>query len=99
MRIDVGELTPDIMDYKNGGGYFFEYEAKNLSEIVPILTKQCQTISFLGENKEEIKELVFKNGVRGVDRIVPLGETMGLEFIWDGYKMIENMSRFVYSGE
>ena len=99
MRIDVSKLTPDIMDYKNGGGYFFEYEAKNLSEIVPILTKQCQTISFLGENKEEIKELVFKNGVLGVDRIVPLGETMGLEFIWDGYKMIENMSRFVYSGE
>jgi hypothetical protein len=24
---------------------------------------------------------------------------MGLEFIWDGYKMIESMSRFVYMGD
>lgn len=97
-RCKVNELTSDIMDYKNGGGYFFEYDAKNLDEIVPILTKQCQTVSFFGVEKDAILKIVFDNGVRGVDRIVPLGQTMGLEFIWDGYKMIEAMSRFVYTG-
>lgn len=99
VRVKVDELSPEIMDYKNGGGYFFEYTAEKLDEIVPVLFKQCQTISFLGESKEAIKQMVFENGVRGVDRIVPLGQTMGLEFIWDGYKMIENMSRFVYTGD
>lgn len=99
MRVEVDTLTPEIMDYKNGGGYFFEYIAGDLSEIIPVLFKQCQTISVLGESKEKVKELVFANGVRGVDRIVPLGQTMGLEFIWDGFKMIENMSRFVYTGD
>ena len=44
------------------------------------------------------RELVFSSGVRGVDRIVPLGGTMELSFIWDGYKMIETMSRYVYGG-
>lgn len=99
VRVETEELFPELMDYKNGGGYFFEYVAEDLEEIVPVLTKQCQTISFLGESKERIKDIVFRNGVRGVDRIVPLGQTMGLEFIWDGYKMIESMSRFVYAGE
>ena len=99
VRVEVDCLFPELMDYKNGGGYFFEYIATDLCEIIPILGKQCQTVSFLGESKERIKEIVFGNGVRGVDRIVPLGQTMGLEFIWDGYKMIENMSRFVYMGE
>ncbi len=99
VRVEVDELTEDVMDYKNGGGYFFEYVAEDLKEIVPVLYKQCQTISVLGESKETIKKLVFDNGVRGVDRIVPLGQTMGLEFIWDGYKMIETMSRFVYTGD
>jgi hypothetical protein len=98
VRVEVDRLIPDLMDYKSGGGYFFEYVASNLEEVVPLLTKKCQTISVLGVEKEDVRRVVFKNGVRGVDRIVPLGQTMGLEFIWDGYKMIENMTRFVYTG-
>ena len=96
VRILVESLTNNLLDYKTGSGYFFEYQADSLDEIVPVLTKRCQTISVLGIEKNAVKDIVFKNGVRGVDRIVPLGQTMGLEFIWDGYKMIEAMSRYVY---
>lgn len=98
VRVEVDTLKTDLMDYKNGGGYFFEYSANKLEEIEPILTKQCQTISVYGIDKDAVKQLVFDKGVRGVDRIVELGQTMGLEFIWDGYKMIETMSRFLYTG-
>lgn len=99
VRVQLDRLDSQVMEYKNAGGYFFEYCAKELKEILPVLTKKCQTISVLGIDKKDIRKLVFDYGVRGVDRIVPLGETMGLEFIWDGYKMIENMTRFVYTGE
>lgn len=99
VRIETDTLSAELMSYRNAGGYFFEYRATELAEIVPVLTKQCQTISVLGVEKQAVRELVFQNGVRGVDRIVPLGQTMGLEFVWDGYKMIENMTRIVYQGE
>ena len=99
VRVEVDALDSSLMDYKNGGGYFFEYKADCLDEIVPVLTKQCQTISILGLEKQDVLDIVYKYGVRGVDRIVLLGQTMGLEFIWDGYKMIETMSRFVYTGD
>lgn len=99
MRVEVDNLSQELMNYKNGGGLFYEYKAKELDEIVPVLTKQCQTVSVLGIEKQSVLDIVFKYGVRGVDRIVPLGQTMGLEFIWDGYKMIETMSRFIYSGD
>lgn len=99
IRIHVKTLTPELMKYKDAGGYFFEYETNDLNDIIPVLSKQCQTVSVLGIAKEDIRNLVFENGVRGVDRIVPLGQTMGLEFIWDGFKMIETMTRFVYTGD
>lgn len=95
-RAEVERLTADVMDYKCGGGCFFEYRAKNLEEIVPVLTKRCQTVAVLGVDREAVRELVFSSGVRGVDRIVPLGGTMELSFIWDGFKMVESMSRYVY---
>lgn len=97
VRVEMSRLDGSFMCYKPGGGYFFEYEAEELSEIVPVLNKSCQTVAVLGIDKRDVKELVFRNGVRGVDRIVLLGQTMGLEFIWDGYKMIEEMTRFVYN--
>ena len=95
-RIEVESLFPELMEYKNGSGYFFEYIANELEDIIPILNIRCQTVSVLGVDKRDIKNLVFKYGTRGVDRIVNVGQTMGLEFVWDGYHMIENMTRLVY---
>ena len=98
MRIKADKLTPELMDHKMSGGYFFEYSGTTLDELVPVLGKRCQTIAVLGVEKKDIPDLAMKYGVRGVDRVVPLGETMGLEFIWDGYKMIEAMTRLIYTG-
>lgn len=95
MRVRVEELDEDLMNYKMGGGYFFEYDTDCLADIVPILGKSCQTISYLGVEPEEIQKVVLQEGVRGVDRIVPMGHTMDLTFVWDGYDMIDTMSRFV----
>ena len=39
---------------------------------------------------------VIRKGIRGIDRIVDLGDTMGLEFTWDGFRMVEEMSRVIY---
>ena len=95
MRVSLKELSDDVLDYKMSGGYFFEYATNDLQDLVSILKKQCQTISYLGVDPKIIQSLVLENGVRGVDRIVTLGHTMDLEFFWDGYDMIDAMSRNV----
>lgn len=100
VRVQLESLQSDFMQYKESSGYFFEYIVKNnLEEIVPILTKQCQTVSVYGINKKIMTDIVLRHGVKGVDRVVDLGQTMSLDFIWDGYDMIKNMSRIIYIGE
>ena len=96
MRIDVDRLDEKLMDYKFGGGYFFEYKASGFEELIPIMGKNCQTISYFGIDGHEIEQFVIEKGLRGVDRIVPVGKTMDLTFKWDGFDMIDNMSRYVY---
>ena len=34
-------------------------------------------------------------GVRGVDRIVPMGKTMDFDLIWDGYDLVSRLTRTV----
>lgn len=96
VRIELMDLYDGIMKYKGNSGYFFEYEADDLQKIIPILGKECQTITFLGNPlKEKINDIVIKNGVLGVDRIVPMGHSMDLSFVWDGYDLPIALSRVV----
>ena len=94
--IDIEKPDEEVMKYKTGGGFFFQYECDSLNYIIPFLGKECQTVAVLGIDKDETVKMVRDKGVRGVDRVVDLGDTMGLEFTWDGYKMIEAMSRVIY---
>lgn len=98
VRVKVDRLDEELMDHKTGGGYFFEYQAASLEELIPILGKACQTVVCYGVGKEEIARLLFSSGVRGIDRIFPLGHSMDLSVIWDGYNMVETMSRIVDFG-
>ena len=94
--VDIDELSPDAMDYKMSGGYFFQYTAKSLDELLPVMGKMCQTVALYGIDKRDVVDFTLSKGVRGIDRVVDIGDTMGLEFTWDGFRMIEAMSRVVY---
>ncbi len=95
MRIKIDRLFDELMHYKQNSGYFFEYITEDLRELTILFRKECQTVACLGIEPEEIKKLVVNSGVKGVDRIVPIGDTMMLSFIWDGYDMIDTMSRYL----
>ncbi len=62
---------------------------------MPGLGKASQKVGLLGVDTNCFSDMVKQYGTRGVDRIVELGKTMELSFRWDGYDMIETMSRIV----
>ena len=95
-RVLVDKPNPEIMDYKAGGGYFFEYFCKELEEIISLLNdKSCQTVALFGVNPAQIRKMIFQYGLKGVDRIVRLGSTTAPGLDWDGYSLIDAMSRIV----
>lgn len=93
VRMEISELQEDIMDYKGNSGYYFEYIATDLEEIVPLLKKKCQTIVYIGAFEDKIRAIVNKHGVRGVDRIVPVGHGADISFVWDGLDLPTILSR------
>lgn len=95
IRVELDTMDANVLDHKSNMGYFFEYTARTLDEIVPLLRKTCQTISYYGIDENDLMELVRRHGVRGVDRIVPLGHTQDLSLVWDGFDIIGSLSRIV----
>ena len=94
VRIELPELFEDVMNYKGNCGYFLEYSLGSLDELACVLGKQCQTVTYLGDHlHDKINEIIFQQGLRGGDRIVPMGHSLDLSFVWDGYDMPLILSR------
>lgn len=95
VRIELEELNKSVMECHYHSGFFFEYDLQNMADIQILCDKKCQTISYVGDIGDILKNIVFTTGVDGVDRIVPVGQTMDFSLIWDGYDLIHTMSRVV----
>lgn len=94
MRVQVAELDKRLFQLRDNSGFFFEYDCGNLLELQKICDDtKVQTISMIGDH-ESIRELV-ELGIRGIDRIVPVGSSMDFDLIWDGYDLSERLTRGV----
>lgn len=93
--IRVGELSPELPEYRCACGSFIEYIGTDLQPLSEIVDEKYQTLAYVGELSEKLEAFVLENGLRGLDRIVPVGRTMDFSLIWDGYDLIREMSRVV----
>lgn len=94
-RLKVNKLTGDLMRFKYNSGFFFEYTARSLDEILPLASLPCQTLLYFGVDTGEIEAFVKKNAPRGIDRAVPIGRSMDFALRWDGYDLVLTMSRVI----
>lgn len=96
VRISLLKLPENIEEYSVAGGFYLEYETEDLNDIVPIVTQKYQTLSYLGMESERLQQFVIVNRLKGIDRIVPVGKSSDFILFWDGYDLINIMSRIVY---
>lgn len=93
--IYLNKLERPLEEYKGKFGLFYEYEFKNYNEIACLINEKIQTCAYFGINRQEIIDMIMKNHLKGIDRIVPFGKTMDIDLIWDGYDLIGNLSRVI----
>lgn len=93
-RIDLEALDDMLMDFKDNSGFFFEYCCEDIMDLSVLCDDtRCQTIAYIG--KSDMLIPLIKQGIKGIDRIVPLGRTMDFDLIWDGYDLFERMTRVI----
>lgn len=94
IRVSIPKITDYLMDFRDNSGYFYEYDCKDIMELTPLCNdKRCQTIGYIGDN--QVLMPLIQSGIKGIDRIVPMGKTMDFDLIWDGYNLPSLMTRTV----
>ena len=84
-----------IDNIRGVNGTFFQKNVDTINHLKQFITKKCQTVSYFGFNKKELKAFLLNNNFLGIDRIVPIGKALGIDIVWDGYDVIKSLSRVV----
>ncbi len=91
-RVKVDKLSSELMKYRGNSGYFYEYSCHDITELEDLCNDtHCQTICLVGDNS--IVKPLIDLGVKGIDRVVPVGHTMDFDLLWDGYNLVEELTR------
>jgi hypothetical protein len=78
-----------------GGGLVRHVPVASLADIVAFVDEGDQTLTHWGIDAEALREFAARAGARGLDRIVPVGEALAFDAVWDGFHLVDDMMRRV----
>ena len=90
--VEPNEKTNSIENIRGKNGIFFQKNISKLENLKKYITKKCQTVSYFGFEKKQLKNFITKSNLKGIDRFVPIGQALEINFFWDGYEVINSLS-------
>lgn len=94
--IDTNQDKKFYIDSERGiNGIFFEKNINNLNDLSKFITKKTQTILSWGVGDKDFKNFILKKNITGVDRVVNIGKGFDIDLNWDGYSLINTLSRVI----
>ena len=94
-RIHLTQAARDLSSQRGYYGTLHEASFASLAELSVSVDPRCQTMTHFGFGEDELKAFVLGNRLAGLDRIVPVGSAHEMNAVWDGYDLIDAMSRIV----
>jgi len=94
-RIELQEIGINLEEFKSHSGLFYEVKLPSLEKLVETVTGTYQTMVYYGFQFGELREFIESSNLKGIDRIVPIGKSLDFSVNWDGFNLIESLSRSV----
>ena len=91
--ITLKKIYPNLFLEKPKWGFFFVCDIKNFDNLSFVTNKRLQTLTYFGFEKKFLKDYFSKKNFNGIDRIVPFGQALNINLIWDGYDLTKILSR------
>jgi acyl-CoA reductase LuxC len=86
----------DLLDKEVcGGGLVRHVPVSSVAEVLPFIDEGDQTLTHWGLEDTALHELAVGAGARGLDRLVPVGEALAFDVVWDGFHLIDDVLRRV----
>ena len=91
--VTLKKIQPKLFVEKTKWGFFYECNIQNLKHINHVVNRSLQTLTYFGFSKKFLQILFRENNFNGIDRVVPLGQALSINLVWDGYDLTKILSR------
>lgn len=91
--VTLNKIKSPILIEKSKWGFFYELNISELKNIKYLTNRKLQTLTYFGFKKEELTKLFRENNFNGIDRVVPIGQALNINLVWDGYDIVKILSR------
>ncbi len=88
---DAAALDKDMC----GGGLIRHVPVARAGDVLPFIEEGDQTLTHWGIDGDTLREVATEAGARGLDRLVPIGEALAFDVVWDGFHLVDDMLRRV----
>jgi hypothetical protein len=94
-RVELANAGPRQDEFRGYFGTVHEVVFATFDQLAPLVNERYQTMCIQGVATEAVRELIVRHGLRGIDRVVPVGRALDMDIVWDGYDLIGSLSRLI----
>ena len=91
--LPMSAIKPEFLEWHLGGGLYLVKTLEQMNELAELLDVKLQTLSYWQVDKSDLLKLVEQPSIKGVDRIVPVGQALAFSPEWDGFDLFSQLTR------
>lgn len=94
-RLQMSNDAMDLASLQSRFGIFPEKTLPALRDLIQVISEKCQTVTYFGFQKAELLETLKHLEYSGIDRVVPIGQALDMDMIWDGIDIPNALTRIM----
>jgi hypothetical protein len=79
----------------HGAGFICEWVCDDIADVRTLAKRSLQTVTHFGLNPQRVEQLANVLRGRGGYRVVPVGQALQFEPVWDGVDLMRHMTRVI----
>lgn len=93
LHVVASDRPAAMLQQSHGGGLLGQAVVPSLADIAADIGRKVQTIGHFGFDKVELEDFARAIAGRGGYRIVPIGQALQFDILWDGIDLLDQMTR------
>lgn len=94
-RIRLRDIPSNLEAQRGQFGIFREYVSGDLAWLPKVAGIRTQTLTCFGFDRHALAQQIINQGLVGIDRVVPVGRALDMGVVWDGYDVVDTLSRII----